>query len=125
MAEGWGWIKSSGKPVANRRHACVPHERGTNVRHDGGSNDDKIEDPSARQCSCDDLPAGLLKALGTDVGAELALSVIDGKLVAQLVKTPGRRYSLSELLEGSELLAELNATTAWARTGKPLGGEMA
>ena len=71
------------------------------------------------------IPAGLLKALGTDVGAELALSVIDGKLVAQLVKTPGRRYSLSELLEGSELLAELNATTGWARTGKPVGGEMA
>jgi antitoxin ChpS len=59
-----------------------------------------------------------------EIGAQVALNVIDGKLVAQPLKTPNRRYSLSELLEGSELLAELNLATAWAHEGKPVGGEM-
>ena len=70
------------------------------------------------------IPPALLKLLDVDVGAQVALSVADGKLVAQPMKTVRRRYSLSELLEGSESVAALNAETAWAREGDPLGREI-
>jgi antitoxin ChpS len=71
------------------------------------------------------IPAALLKVLGWKAGTQVALSVTDGELVARPLTAPRGRYSLSELLEGSELVAGLNAATAWSREGEPVGGEMA
>jgi len=70
------------------------------------------------------IPPALLKLLDVEVGAEVALSVADGKLVAQPLQAKRRRYSLGELLEGSDSMAALNAETAWAREGDPVGREI-
>jgi antitoxin ChpS len=70
------------------------------------------------------IPPALLKLLDVEVGAEVALSVADGKLVAQPLQAKRRRYSLGELLEGSDSMATLNAETAWAREGDPVGREI-
>ncbi|MNY73814.1 hypothetical protein D3C86_2126870 [compost metagenome] len=51
--------------------------------------------------------------------------MVDGELIARPVApTPRKRYSLTELLEGSEEMAELNALTASAREGNPVGREL-
>jgi antitoxin ChpS len=71
------------------------------------------------------LPPTLLKLLHLEVGAQLELNVVDGELIARPVVRPSRkRYSLAELLEGSEEVAELNAQTAFAREGDPVGREL-
>ncbi|WP_426233113.1 AbrB/MazE/SpoVT family DNA-binding domain-containing protein [Pseudomonas sp. TWP3-2] len=71
------------------------------------------------------IPPTLLKLLHLEVGAQLELNVVDGELVARPVAPPARkRYNLSELLEGSESLQELNAQTAEAREGDPVGREL-
>lgn len=70
------------------------------------------------------IPSPLMKEMGIEVGTELALSVADGELVARPVRAGQKRYSLKELLEGSELMAELNAGTEWAREGGPIGREI-
>jgi antitoxin ChpS len=71
------------------------------------------------------LPPTLLKLLHLDVGAQLELNVVDGELIARpVVPTPRKRYSLAELLEGAEEIAELNAQTAFAREGDPVGREL-
>ncbi|NWB97293.1 PbsX family transcriptional regulator [Pseudomonas gingeri] len=71
------------------------------------------------------IPPTLLKLLHVEVGAQLELTVVDGELVARPVIHPVRkRYSLEELLQGSEEIAELNAETAWAREGDPVGREI-
>jgi antitoxin ChpS len=70
------------------------------------------------------IPPTLLKLLDIDVGTELSLSVSAGALIARPIGSR-KRYSLSELLEGSEAMAELNAETAWAHEGDPIGREIA
>ncbi len=70
------------------------------------------------------IPPALLKLMDVDIGAQLSLSVADGGLVARPVKNLKRRYRLSELLEGAEAVAELNAETEWAREGDPVGREL-
>lgn len=70
------------------------------------------------------ISPALLKLLDIDVGAQVALSVADGELIARPVKTSRKRYSLSELLRGADAMAELNAETAWAREGDPVGREL-
>ncbi|MHC8311484.1 type II toxin-antitoxin system antitoxin MazE [Pseudomonas sp. GT1P32] len=71
------------------------------------------------------LPPTLLKLLHLEVGAQLELDVVDGELIARPVRQPLRkRYSLAELLEGSEEVAKLNAQTAFAREGDPVGREL-
>lgn len=71
------------------------------------------------------LPPTLLKLLHLDVGAQLELNVVDGELIARPVLKPDRkRYSLEELLEGSEQMAELNEQTASAREGDAVGREL-
>lgn len=35
-----------------------------------------------------------------------------------------RRYSLAELLKGTEAVKQLNADLAWARDGEPFGREI-
>jgi len=71
------------------------------------------------------LPPTLLKLLHLEVGAQLELNVVDGELIARPVTpTPRKRFSLAELLEGSEEMSELNALTASAREGDPVGREL-
>lgn len=71
------------------------------------------------------IPPTLLKLLHLEVGAQLELNVVDGELIARPVVQPVRkRYTLAQLLEGSDAIAELNAETAWAREGDPVGREL-
>jgi antitoxin ChpS len=71
------------------------------------------------------LPPTLLKLLHLEVGAQLELKVVDGELIARPVVEPSRkRYSLAELLEGSEEMAELNEQTASACEGDAVGREL-
>lgn len=60
------------------------------------------------------IPPALLKLMGTEVGSELALEIENGNLVATPVRGQKKRYSLAELLEGSDEMAELNSLqTTW------------
>lgn len=71
------------------------------------------------------LPPTLLKLLHLEVGSQLELNVVDGELIARpVVQASRKRFSLDELLQGSEELAELNEQTAWAREGDPVGREL-
>lgn len=71
------------------------------------------------------IPPTLLKLLHLEVGAQLELNVVDGELIARPVVQPVRkRYTLAQLLEGSDEIAELNAETAWAREGDSVGREL-
>ena len=69
------------------------------------------------------IPPALLKLMDVDVGAQVALSVAEGELTARPIKVK-KRYSLKELLEGSEAMKRLNAETEWAREGDPVGREL-
>lgn len=93
----------------NRRAATV--NATTRIRRQGGA-------------AIVTIPSALMKEMGVEVGAELSLSVADGELVARAVREGQKRYSLRELLEGSEHMAELNAGTRWAREGEPVGREI-
>ena len=70
------------------------------------------------------IPPALLKLMDIEVGAKVSLSVADGELIARPVKSSRKRYSLSELLQGADVLTELNAQTEWAREGDPVGREI-
>jgi antitoxin ChpS len=70
------------------------------------------------------IPPALLKLLDVEIGTQVSLSVAGGELIARPVTTSRKRYSLNELLKGSEAIAELNAETAWAREGQPVGREL-
>jgi len=67
------------------------------------------------------IPPALLKLLHVDAGDQMTLDVADGQLIARPLASAHRRYSLAEILEGSESIAELNADTAWARDGGSVG----
>jgi len=69
------------------------------------------------------IPPALLKLMDVDVGAQVALSVADGELTARPVAQK-KRYSLKELLEGSDEIKRLTAETEWAREGDPVGREI-
>lgn len=74
------------------------------------------------------IPADVLKLLNVEVGATLELDVANGAFTARPVHTAIRkRYTLTELLRGvtPEAMAALNADTAWAREGDPVGRELA
>lgn len=59
------------------------------------------------------IPPALLKMLGAEVGTELTLAVDNGSLVAT-PKIQKKRYTLAELLEGADEMAELNREAkAW------------
>ncbi|MDB5999287.1 MAG: SpoVT/AbrB protein [Rhizobacter sp.] len=70
------------------------------------------------------IPSALRKLLHVEAGAKLELDVVDGKLIAQPVVRARKRYSLAELLEGSDAVTALNAQTAWAREGQPVRHEL-
>ena len=68
------------------------------------------------------IPPALLKMLGAEVGTELVLSVANGALVATPAQ-PRKRYTLAELLEGSDEMAELNKQTQGWEGGSRVGNE--
>lgn len=70
------------------------------------------------------IPPALLKLMGAEIGQQLALRVVDGELVARPEKASRKRYTLAELLRGSENVARLNEETEWAREGEPVGREL-
>ncbi len=70
------------------------------------------------------IPPVLLKLMQMDIGGQLSLSVDGGELIARPISATKKRYSLAELLEGSDAMAELNAQTAWSREGEPVGREL-
>ena len=70
------------------------------------------------------IPPALLKLLHVDAGDHMSLEVQDGQLIARPALSATKRYTLAELLEGSESIAELTAETAWARDGGPMGSEL-
>jgi antitoxin ChpS len=70
------------------------------------------------------IPPVLLKMLDTEIGAQLSLVVSNGELIARPIESTRKRYSLSELLEGADAMAELNAEVAWAQDGDPVGHEI-
>ena len=73
------------------------------------------------------IPAEVMKQLKVDVGSALELEVLDGGFTARPAPSTGRRrYSLRELLRGAtpDAVRQLNAETAWAREGEPVGREL-
>ncbi len=70
------------------------------------------------------IPPALLKLMNVEVGSQLSLSVTDGELIARPVKGARKRYSLGELLEGADAMAELSTRTEWAREGDSVGREL-
>jgi antitoxin ChpS len=74
------------------------------------------------------IPADVLKLLDLDIGATLELQVADGAFTARLARPAGRRrHTLAELLRGvtPDVMTALQADTAWAREGEPVGRELA
>jgi antitoxin ChpS len=70
------------------------------------------------------IPPALLKLMDAGVGTEVSLSVAEGELIARPISPSRKRYSVAELLQGSEAVVELNTETAWAREGDPVGREL-
>jgi antitoxin ChpS len=73
------------------------------------------------------IPASVMQALKADIGTEVSVEVVDGALIARpRTITTRKRYSLRELLRGAtpSAIRKLNAETAWAREGKPVGREI-
>jgi antitoxin ChpS len=70
------------------------------------------------------IPPALLKLLELEIGAQISLSVSKGELIARPVTRLRKRYTLKQLLEGSDQLADLNAETEWAREGGAVGREI-
>ncbi|MBB4064572.1 antitoxin ChpS [Gellertiella hungarica] len=70
------------------------------------------------------IPPAILKLMGAEVGGELVLAVRDGTLVASPVKAEHRRYSLAELLEGSEDLDGLSREIDGFGDGEAMGKEV-
>ncbi|PYE86658.1 AbrB/MazE/SpoVT family DNA-binding domain-containing protein [Phyllobacterium leguminum] len=69
------------------------------------------------------IPPALLKMLGAEVGTELTLVVDNGSLVAT-PKQARKRYTLAELLEGADEMADLNKQAAAWNAGSPVGNEV-
>ena len=70
------------------------------------------------------IPPAVLKMMELQVGDQLALEMQNGELVAKPIRKSTRRYKLSELLEGGEVVSSLNADMAWAMEGDPVGHEI-
>lgn len=73
------------------------------------------------------IPSDLMKILSIEVGSTLELDISDNGFIAHPVKsTTRKRYSLSELLQGStpKKVADMKKQTQWARDGKAFGREI-
>jgi antitoxin ChpS len=69
------------------------------------------------------IPPTVLKMMQVEIGDQLSLVVTDHQLVVRPVKSK-KRYKLSELLQGQEVISGLNAELAWAMEGDPVGHEI-
>ncbi|MBB6509007.1 MULTISPECIES: AbrB/MazE/SpoVT family DNA-binding domain-containing protein [Rhizobium] len=70
------------------------------------------------------IPPAILKTMELQVGDQLSLEMHDGELVVKPIRKTQRRYKLSELLEGGEVVSSLNADMAWVMEGDPVGHEI-
>lgn len=70
------------------------------------------------------IPPAVLKMMQLEIGDQLSLEMSDGELVVKPVKNTRKRYKLSELLEGKDIVSGLNAELAWATEGDPVGHEI-
>lgn len=70
------------------------------------------------------IPPAVLKVMQLEVGDQLSLEMADGELVVKPMKRIRKRYTVSELLEGGEAVASLNADLVWAMEGDPVGREI-
>ncbi|MCL2715900.1 MAG: PbsX family transcriptional regulator [Alphaproteobacteria bacterium] len=70
------------------------------------------------------IPPALLQMLDLNIGSQVTLSVDHGKLIAQPTTSRRKRYTLADLLEGSDEMKRLTAETAWAQEGHPVGREI-
>jgi len=70
------------------------------------------------------IPPALLKLMNMEIGAQLSLVVSDGQLVARPVQDSRKRYPLSALLKGADIIRELNAEVGDAQDGDPVGREI-
>ena len=73
------------------------------------------------------IPTHFLSAMGIQAGGDVEVCLVDGKLVAEPKFQPmprHGRYTLAELLEGSEHLPDLYDGTEGALDGPPIGQEM-
>jgi antitoxin ChpS len=59
-----------------------------------------------------------------EIGDQLSLEMSEGELVVRPLRSVKKRYKLSELLEGKDIVAGLNADLAWAMEGDPTGHEI-
>ncbi|WP_105381832.1 type II toxin-antitoxin system antitoxin MazE [Neorhizobium alkalisoli] len=69
------------------------------------------------------IPPAVLKMMQVEIGDQLSLAVANQELVVRPVKSK-KRYKLSELLQGQEIISGLNAELAWAMEGDPVGHEV-
>lgn len=70
------------------------------------------------------IPPAVLKMMQLEIGDQLSLEISEGELVVKPLRAEKKRYKLSELLEGKDLVADLNADLAWAMEGDPVGHEL-
>lgn len=69
------------------------------------------------------IPPALLKMLGLEIGEQLTLAVDNGMLVASPVRQEKKRFTLTELLEGADEVAALNASAREWDEAPPVGKE--
>lgn len=70
------------------------------------------------------IPPAVLKMMQLEIGDQLSLEMSDGELLLKPLRAAKKRYKLSELLEGKEVMSGLNADLAWAMEGDPVGHEV-
>ena len=74
------------------------------------------------------IPSDLVKLFHITAGDLLNVDVIPGGFVTRpAADSTHKRYTLAELLRGvdKKAMTTLNAETAWAREGGPIGRELA
>src|SRR5262249_43420880 len=93
--------------------SCEPQMMTVTIRRQGGA-------------AVMTIPSKVLRQLDIDVGSTLELEVANGALTLRPAGARAR-YRLPDLLQGTspKLMSKLNAETAWARDGKPVGRELA
>lgn len=74
------------------------------------------------------IPADLVKLLQIEAGDPLTIDIVPGGFIARPANAAtAERYTLAELMQGldKKTINRLNAETAWAREGAPVGRELA
>jgi antitoxin ChpS len=69
------------------------------------------------------IPMAVLKMAELDIGQEVSLVIENGRLIIEPTRR-NRRFTMSELLKGSDVIRRLTVETAWARQGGAVGNEI-